>query len=406
MAENRAKSKPNGTPRAYLSDWLMNKALEDLQSGRDPFAATRHEVSPIDTEPPPPFCFRAAKLSFWLPLIASALTVGINNLLQGSYSTTTICIRLAALGVFALMILASFFFSIVALTGVREHGPDGLLWRGIRGVIANFVTMYLLVTSGIQAYHARVRAREAVQELQQLEQEALARSPNEKSGQAPEQGRPATASASPSAPASASGQTVKGTASSGSASGHSSASGTATNFVGPYTQKLQALTAEYDAASKALQDPPVLNMSGVFKRETILARKKLVRRFLTANEKLEAFVVNGEDYYQRELDQSTYTDEKATSLLEAYRKTAREKDPLTLKLRDADQRKASAMMGILDVLDSSWGRWKFDEESKRVLFDEQTAVDKYLVFKQAMDVAAADQKKLQEQLLALASSIE
>src|SRR5262249_37765097 len=157
------------------SDWLMNKALQDLQAGRDPFAASRHEVSPLHAEPPPPFCFRAAKLSLWLPIIASALATGIKNALDGHFGMVAMCIRLASLGVFSLLIVASLIFSVIGLTGVKEHGSAGLLWRGIRGVVANMVTIYILITSGIDAYHARVRARSealAQQQEQQAEEQA------------------------------------------------------------------------------------------------------------------------------------------------------------------------------------------------------------------------------------------
>ncbi|HWY78461.1 MAG TPA: hypothetical protein VN281_22800, partial [Verrucomicrobiae bacterium] len=163
-------------------------------------------------------------------------------------------------------------------------------------------------------------------------------------------------------------------------------------------QKMMGLAASYTSANRALQQPPVLDMSMITKREQVLARKDLVKKFLAANEKLEALAANGEEVFRKELALAHCSPEKTEATADAYARSIQDRKIVLLKLRNADERRATAMLGILDVMDSGFGQWKYDQDSKRLLFTDGGALHNYLSYRQAMDSAAEDQKKLQAQV--------
>jgi len=83
--------------------------------------------------------------------------------------------------------------------------------------------------------------------------------------------------------------------------------------------------------------------------------------------------------------------------------TGFQENDLTRRIREDDRRMGTAMLGMLEVLNASFGRWKYNAERKKVEFDEPAALDKYLVLRDELETASQEQKKLQTKLLELAS---
>jgi|GEM_PF-5988217 hypothetical protein len=376
----------------------MNKALEDLQAGRDPFAASRNEIH-IAQEPSRPFCYRAARLAVWMPIIGGLLIYGGNNALEGVTGTVGLLGRLALVAVFILVELGSLVMGVIALSGVREYGPEGLLWRGLRSVVGSLIVMGLFTSAvvsvvrlGIENRRTLLAMRATAVRARTDAQENTTEKPEEKPAPAapaqPQPAAPVPLVPDPSlvaAPAATPDDAVVSKATSA------------------YLQKILGLTTNYTSAVRALEDPPILNMSTVARREQLIAKKELVKKFLAINEKLEAFVANSDDVYRKELQLAHCTPEKVEATVDAYRRSSQEKNLLALKIRGADQRKGDAMLGIIEVLDSSWGQWKYDQETKRVLFTDGGALRNYLTYREAMDSAVSDQKRLQALVTPLAS---
>src|SRR4051794_14873437 len=100
----------------------MNKALEELQAGRDPLA-------PSPDESNSEFYKNVAKWCSWLPLLAGAFCFVVSKTLKdftdGGHGVQFV--RLCALGVGSLMILTSLILGLIALTGIRKCGTEGIL---------------------------------------------------------------------------------------------------------------------------------------------------------------------------------------------------------------------------------------------------------------------------------------
>jgi len=89
--------------------------------------------------------------------------------------------------------------------------------------------------------------------------------------------------------------------------------------------------------------------------------------------------------------------------LNAYEKVSPEKDQLTCRIRADDRHMGEALLGMLDLLETNLGKWKYDAERKKVRFDDDATLDKYIALREQMEFAAQEQKRLQARLLELAT---
>ena len=168
-----------------------------------------------------------------------------------------------------------------------------------------------------------------------------------------------------------------------------------------YLGKLQALLTDYTAWRGSLKSQSVLNMSEVSQREQLAARKETVNKFMGANEKLMAFFTKAEDVFRDEMVRLQLPSARIEAELKGYRRTAIDRNSLILKIRMTDRQLGTAMLGMLDTLDASWGNWRYSPEKKNVIFQDTSVVKKYNAYFRNLKAASQEQAQLQAQLVNL-----
>ena len=73
---------------------------------------------------------------------------------------------------------------------------------------------------------------------------------------------------------------------------------------------------------------------------------------------------------------------------------------MAIRMRGADQRIGSSVLGALDFLDEIWGQWNYNKEYDQVQFSPPGALRKYTEFMETIEAASREQNELQEQLKA------
>jgi hypothetical protein len=101
----------------------------------------------------PPFAFQAAKASWMAPLVAIALGIAGNSMLQsgsnlGEEGADTIRTGkiIMALIAFAI-VLVGVVFGVIALFGIKKHGGKGILLPSIIGLLLSGGYLYLVVST-------------------------------------------------------------------------------------------------------------------------------------------------------------------------------------------------------------------------------------------------------------------
>lgn len=361
----------------------MNKALKDLQAGRDPFAAPEEESGN------PNIVYGAAKWCVWLPILAWILSWNVDHLTKGM---TGPWIHWAVQGagiVARLSMVGGVVLAIIALCGISKYGRQGLFWRGTFGLTLNLVFIASVVVSN---FERTMKNAVALQKLEGAANQIRADAKkdfnrkHELTLADSQKGIEAFKTALDSASQNATGDEallVKAT--------------------GAYLEKVQKMNQEYAAAVKSLREPPVLDMSAVNQQTQLQTKKETVKNFLAANEKLETFVVNSENLFRQELEKLNIPAKVVNATMEGFHSKMAARNSLMVKIREDDKRFGAAMLGMLVVLDTNWGKWNYNPERKKVVFEEDTALDQYMSYRNEMDAAGREQTQLQGRLVNLAS---
>lgn len=84
---------------------------------------------PNDDHPP----ILAAKFSLWAPLVVVSIDMACMSSSMSDSAMLPVCV--VSMGLYVLGVI----YGVVALRGIRVHGPQGLLTRGVLGVCLNVV---------------------------------------------------------------------------------------------------------------------------------------------------------------------------------------------------------------------------------------------------------------------------
>ena len=334
--------------------------------------------------PPAPSGFqRTARISLSLSVIALLCTVS-GHWVKGLDSGT---ISLALIGLSLLSIL----LGIIALFGIPKHGASGILWGVLIGVVFSGSVLFVkgakigstISSTIVEKYQSVVRARSVELAQRQATQETHDNSKKDTDGStATGQSQVDKSKAASERPSQA---WPVDTSLSAKATSH-------------FQRELQSLSKDYAESAQQLRNPWVLDMSSVGTREELATRRDTVQKFMASNEKLLAFVMNGEKHYRDDLARFDIPEEVCEGALKTYRRSTEEWNFLTLKARQSDQQIGTALLGMLDTLDAGWGRWKYSPENRTAIFSDNALLAKYNTYFKAMQSAHADQKQTLAQL--------
>lgn len=169
-----------------------------------------------------------------------------------------------------------------------------------------------------------------------------------------------------------------------------------------YTRSLQVETLKYERAMVALQDAKVLSPAGLDSLEKFKERRAVVENFITVNKTLKAYLANAEANYRKELAAHGLSETLIDEAIKGFSASASKRQPFLMEIRDCDDRLGKAILGSLDVLEDQFGKWKIEPNTGRLLFNDDTSIEKYNHFMEEIDQAADAQAKAQEKLVNLA----
>lgn len=360
----------------------MNKALQDLQAGRDPF---RQQAPPEDDGA---LFYRCARLSFWVPIGTAIFCVGTANCFKDVHTETAHTARLVLLGVVGLSLVIGLVLGLIGLCGIPRHGASGLAVPSLRGLLASGAILWLALTGylhGIQNVRALTKVDDTLKQVDADNKKNLTEENDpQRMMQKTQLGLDRVKLAMDSAAADTSGPQAL-----------------AAKAFSAHVGRMQALMKDYASTMKGMLEPSVFDMSGVTQRSQLQARRELVKKFMTANDKLQAFVAQRQELFAQDLDQAGVPTQTKSEALTGYGRAATRQDPLLLKIREQDRRFGKAALGMLDLLDANWGKWKYNAERKKVYFDDPAMQSRMMDYRDEVESAGREQKRLQLQLASL-----
>ena len=364
----------------------MNKALEDLQAGRgEPAPKVTAHKDPASSR-------RAANLSLGLPILALAVA-SVANYLRKNKPGPDSQILLMGAAIAALLLLLTGL--VLALTAFRARNVDYSerpIVRPILGLLGNIGLLGVFIFGGVSGFHQGISNALAARNIQ-----AAAREAKDELRKSAEENRPPSPD-----------QTAKNIQRMTSALAPVSENGNSANAAlarasKAYLLKMQPVATNYAAAAKAVMQSPILDMSNVSGVEQLRAKKQLLRDFLRANDALEAFTTNRLELYRQELQRASVPAAEVDKALTAYEEISPDKDDLARRIRADDRVLGQSFLGMLDILENNFGKWKYNLERRKVMFEDDATLDKYVTLREQAEYAGKEQQRLQAKLLATAS---
>ena len=349
-----------------------------------------HSKPDLEPEFKPSFCHYAAKISILAPILS---LIFLKSLAYGFADVKPpwgVLITVGLSFLLAFIFLVSLVLALIALTGMPRYGKEGILGRALAGLLVSTVLLAFWGAGFVHGFKTALQNRQAANAVTQAATEVhdnLKKELAEKGTIGPDSVRSRSEkmkSALDKASREMTGD-VALVAKAGSA----------------YTAKMQSLLTDYTAALRAMKSPPVLEMKGVDQREQLEGKKELVKKFMEANEKLMAFYTKAESVFRDELVRAKVPVPTFEAALKEYRQNEDERNYLAVKIRMTDQRIGTALLGALDILDGSWGDWKYNPENKSLIFKDTTVIAKYNNYVGEMNSAAQEQAQLQGEYVKL-----
>ena len=168
-----------------------------------------------------------------------------------------------------------------------------------------------------------------------------------------------------------------------------------------YLDRIESQQKAYEKVSDELLVASVLQTSNLFNQSQIPPRKAKVQAFLDANNSFKAFIAQGAVNFRKELVNLKVSPEQVEAAVGGFQKTSGPQIPMVLAIRAADDRMGVAMLGILDLLDANWGRWRYNPATGKVRFDDPATLQRYNGYFGEIREAGRDQAMAQNRLSSL-----
>ncbi len=144
-----------------------------------------------------------------------------------------------------------------------------------------------------------------------------------------------------------------------------------------FTSQVKKFQSRYESSAAELTNPPLLEMAAVKNREELKDREQKVREFIAACDAFREFSENPSEVYRQELMQQQLSPKGRERLLNDFLKSISEKNPQIIVLRQADVRRAEALLKAVTFLESTWGQWDYVPATKQILFKETADAEEY-----------------------------
>jgi hypothetical protein len=361
----------------------MNKALEDLQAGRDPFAPSPEKLKKE-------FYQNIGRWSKWLAIFAAAFVFAIiawGPTKSAPGGTVTHYVRLGLAAACVLMLFTSLILGVIALCAMPRFGSDGILKPTVRGIILSILCLAFFANG----YRKLEQNRQALSKLAGHTKQVQA---EDNQAQAGEQG--------PSGSNEVKRLNTVQRVLDQTAQDSTGAQALAMRAMSAFFAKAKVPLANYAKAVEPMKDVMELDMSHINRREQLQTQVQTVKSFMAASEALSAFEKNSERVLNDELAGVHLSQVEIDATMRGYRSGSAGQNELSAKMHEQDKRQGTALLGALNLLDANWGKWKYSAEQKDLAFDDHTVWKKYIAYLNELAAVAIEQSKLHEQLGALA----
>ena len=337
---------------------------------------------PQSTAPPP----KAGRARLMALLSLSLGLAGVLLPLSGVATFRAMDLRTAALiqaSVTLALSIAGVACGVAGVCGIRRHVRKGILGFGLSGLFLNLLMLALFFAGffrGSQEATANRRVRVANESTRQMIQDLKNSVSNGTPGERLKVDEIAREMTDASQNLSGDNQTM-------------------VRASAAYLAQITAATRIYDEGLDALEKAEVLYPENIVSKATLQNRRMAVEKFLAAAEHYKKFQVDAEKIFRAELVRQKASPTAMETAMRDFQASVRGKNHLVVQIREADIRMGQAMLGLIDLQESRWGKWKYNKAEETIDFESDDDVEKYAKFLRVIEEIGVEQRQLQQQVL-------
>lgn len=144
-----------------------------------------------------------------------------------------------------------------------------------------------------------------------------------------------------------------------------------------------------EKASHELKEARVLYTGNLTNKSQLQERRTLVQNLVAANAQIKKCYELGPVRFRQSLLDAGVSPDYLNRAVIAYTQDHNASLTRFWEASVAEERKCSSMLGALNVLDATWGRWRFDSQGNVLRFDDPPALQQYNRFLEEINSAAA-----------------
>jgi hypothetical protein len=317
---------------------------------------------------------------------APAILIPLGAVLKLAGDGTTARLLSLIIGLIGMLLVgAGFVCALIALCNVRRFGREGLLRRGIVGLIFHGVFLAIIGVSVVQGFvrglAQAVHARESQRDVRPVEDDRSQRPHSEQGATNGEAAKTRALRASlEKAAADSRGDTAK-----------------ILKVVAAYIEQLEVASKNLKGAHSVMQVGKVLQFTNAFDADDFARRRRVVLNYQAATERIRALLTNAPAFYRTELQQLGMSPPDIDNAVACMQKQSAGQSQLLYAARETDARKAAATLQIFDLLESYPDQWRW--KSGELVFSQPHHARDYNRLIYEIQTAASDQREAQRKIV-------
>jgi hypothetical protein len=140
-------------------------------------------------------------------------------------------------------------------------------------------------------------------------------------------------------------------------------------------QKQRAVVETCYTAFGPVKNGHLLNMAQVEQPEELTRRKESVRNFAAAYKQLQEFGTNVETIYRVELEKSGVSMDQVRGAMQSLHTNMGAVNLWLSQMGEENSRWAEAELAALDLLSINWGKWSYDQNTKKLQFQDDSQAE-------------------------------
>ncbi len=162
-------------------------------------------------------------------------------------------------------------------------------------------------------------------------------------------------------------------------------------------RELQQQSLPYIDLLRRLEKDPPLDMSNVKTKADLATKREIGKEMLRLDKEIMSFIDSMEERMWKKLQDAGVATGSRKEFAAKTKPGFRKAIEVQRQIRKCDETQANALLGVVDLLEAEWGKWKWKDDD--VVFEDVAKTARYTELMEEMQKASEQQEILAREML-------